>query len=283
MTVSRGNGSGAVVWVGPALLLLLGLLVFGRGDEPTIAGVDAGDDQRWVSLAPSLTEIVLTLAGGDRLVGVTDFCREVPEDIARVGGMKVDLERLTALKPDRVLAIETQGQRDTLRAIEAQGIAVETFAAESATDIVNALGRLGARLGVEKRSSELADRLTEAMQPREGAIPTLFVVDREHWIVAGGGSFVSPMLRAAGLKNVFEETDWPYRAVELEGVVSRAPVLILDASYEEARLEAHWARFDSLDAVAAGRVHSFPPVQPGLQIPEWVAMLRELAKTVRSP
>lgn len=281
-SVAKPGGTGWSIWLGPALLLFLGLLVFGRGsDSPPEVAEDARD-QRWVSLAPSLTEIVLALGGGDRLVGVTGFCRDVPESVPRVGGVTVEFERLVSLEPDRVLAIETQGQQDLLRALRTQGIPVEVFAAESAEDIQVALDRLGKRLGAEVRAAEISAELAAAMEPREALIPTLFVVERQTWFVAGGGSFVTSMLRAAGLENVFSDATWPYRAVELEGVVARAPVLILDASYESAGLERHWSRFDSLAAVRAGRVVSFPPVQPGLQIPDWVAKLRQLAETVRS-
>ena len=74
------------------------------GRKIALHGVPA----RIVSLAPSLTEILDAIGLGERLVGVTDFCRLPPTSRPppdRVGGiMNPDLERIVSLKPDLVLA-----------------------------------------------------------------------------------------------------------------------------------------------------------------------------------
>jgi len=80
--------------------------------------------QRIVSLVPSLTESLFDLGAGDRLVGITDFCRPPRmEDgpLQRIGGTKdPDVEAIIQLKPDLVLANkEENGRQAVERLVEA--------------------------------------------------------------------------------------------------------------------------------------------------------------------
>ena len=269
------------LWLGPVLLLLCGVWLL-REPAREFQVVEGTSANRLVSLAPSLTEIVLALGGKDRLVGVTDYCEEVGEEIPRLGGLQFNFERIVALRPDRVLAIETRSQAGLLSALTARGIPVEVLRAESLTDIRHTVIALGLLLEEMPRAEELLEELESAVVVADlEPVPAVFVIQRQPLMVAGGGAFVEEMLRAAGIQNLFSEESWSYRRVELERLIELDPVLILDASYLATDPHAFWGRFDRLQAVRSDGVVSFPPVQPGLQIPEWVEQLREIASTRR--
>jgi ABC-type Fe3+-hydroxamate transport system substrate-binding protein len=147
--------------------------------------------------------------------------------------------------------------------------------AESIADVLAALSRIGALLGAEGAAAEWRARIEESLRPRgEETIRGLFVVERQSLTVAGGGSFVDPMLRAAGIANVCGGEAWSYRRIELERILALDPVIILDASFDDARPAEFWGRFPELRAVREGRVHRFPPVRPGVGIPGWIEELR---------
>src|SRR5882724_7574939 len=66
----------------------------------------AAPPQRIVSTAPSITELLYALGLGDRVVGVTRFCRYPPEAQSKpkIGDYTApNLEAIAALRPDLVV------------------------------------------------------------------------------------------------------------------------------------------------------------------------------------
>ena len=90
---------------------LLSLLVLGAGADPgplrMLGPAPEGEVQRVVTLTPSLTDIVLALGAGERLVGVSRFDeRSEVARLPRVGGfVDPSVEAVLALHPDLVLAL----------------------------------------------------------------------------------------------------------------------------------------------------------------------------------
>src|SRR3954470_9679268 len=64
--------------------------------------------ERIVSIGPSITEFLFALDAGSRVVGDDDFSDEpaAAQKIEHVGGVKVSLEKVVALKPDLVLSVK---------------------------------------------------------------------------------------------------------------------------------------------------------------------------------
>jgi len=269
------------LWLGPVLLLLCGVWLL-REPPRESQVIEGSAANRLVSLAPSLTEIVLALGGEDRLVGVTDFCEEVDAEIPRLGGLQFNFERIVSLRPDRVLAIETRSQAGLLSALTTRGVPVEILRAESMLDIRHAVIALGMLLKeIPKAEALLHELESSVVVTDQEPVSAVFVIQRQPLMVAGGGAFVEEMLSAAGIENLFGGEGWSYRRVELERLIELDPVLILDASYLASDPQAFWRRFDRLQAVRNDGVVSFPPVRPGLKIAEWVQQLREVASTRR--
>ena len=72
------------------------------------------DPKRIVSLAPSITEIIYGLSQEHRLAGVTRFSDFPPEaaKLPKVGSfVRLDLERIVALKPDLCIATKDGNPR----------------------------------------------------------------------------------------------------------------------------------------------------------------------------
>ncbi|MGA1488782.1 MAG: ABC transporter substrate-binding protein [Planctomycetota bacterium] len=282
-----------ILWASPLVLVAIAVLLV-RSPEGPVTPPEASDaPRRVISLAPSLTELVQALDRGDRLVGVTDFCEGVSEEIPRVGGLVVEAESVIALAPDLVLAIETRAQQPLLQVLLDAGIGVQALPAESIPDLLCTITLLGEALDRRQLARELGEEITGALAAPPvtagGPATAVFVVQRDPLLVAGGGSFVTTMLAAAGLVNAFGEGTQHYRTIEMEELMRRDPELLLDAAFDAAfdaapdggpgreGPMAFWGHFDRLRAVESGRVHAFPPVRPGPGIPGWVEELRRLA------
>ncbi|MEM7168237.1 MAG: helical backbone metal receptor [Planctomycetota bacterium] len=272
---------------------LIALMVWWSGPSAPQRPARQGVPQRVVSLAPSLTEIVIAVGGGQRLVGSTSFCQGVADDLPRVGGLKIDVEQVLALEPDLVLAIATATQEPSLQALRTAGVAVEVQSAETITDVRDCVLRVGELLDASAKAQEIAstfEALLAAPDAAEDAPRVLFVVDREPLYVAGQGSFVTAMLHAAGARNVFADRTESYLAVTIEDVFARDPDLVIDASFPNPDVsweacQQYWKRWHKLPAIADERLHLFPQVTPGLQVTEWARRLQQIVAStgVASP
>ena len=94
-------------FIGIAALIFLVLLGIQSTRSVSLDEPSRGDDQRIVSLAPNLTEILFELGLGDQIVGVTNYCTYPPEALEKekVGGfINPNLEKIVSLKPDLVVS-----------------------------------------------------------------------------------------------------------------------------------------------------------------------------------
>lgn len=248
--------------------------------------------RRVVSLYPSLTAILLAIGAADALVGVDAFSAQQPQlaGVAQVGGLyNPSVERVLALRPDLVVAVPSVAQRgflERLRALNAPLLELNPVSFEDVAVSVETLGRRVGRSGAaEARANALrrARRRAEALVRGRPPVPTLFVVERDPVFVAGPGSFLDDMLRAAGARNIAASFKSPWPRVSREWLIAAAPQLLLDASRDAQPAAQWWARWPSLPAVQRGRVvqlHSREVTLPG----PWLdrALLR-LFQSVQGP
>ncbi len=201
-----------------------------------------------VSLAPDMTDMVFRLGLGDRLVGVSLYCRRPAgkvDHLPRVGAyLKVVWERLEALKPDLVLT--TLGaQRETTRQLLERGYPVVALPVPlSVWGILENLRRLAAVVGRVAEAEAENARLVARLGALRGALPRLRVyweVDLGGPITAGGMTYVTDALHWLGLQNVYADQPRAYFQPDDEETRRRAPDLIL---YEPRRTreprDDHW-------------------------------------------
>lgn len=246
---------------------------------------------RVVSLAPSMTEIVLELEAGDLLVGVLDggerpVALQGLPSVGRHG--QLDMERLLSLEPDLLLlwpgSVST-AQRDQLRRL---GIA--TFSAEPGNldQLISQIEAIARRLGREEQgrayAASLRERLQSLREHYRRAVPlrVFYQVWDKPLYTLGGQQVVSDALRVCGARNVFDELTLPAPQVSVEAVLLRDPEVILAG--DQAQL-ASWRRWPALSAVAADGLLVVPDKgleRPSGQMIEATARLCELL-AVRAP
>ncbi len=258
--------------------------------------------QRIVSTAPSVTEMLYALGLGERVVGVTTFCRYPPEAAAKpkIGDyLRPNLEAIVALKPDLVV-MEATGIR---RAERLPALKLNVLEVDDGTlaGIYESLRRIGAAAGVPERAAALRSNMQAALEDlrrrTRGLAPRrlLFVAGRtparlEDLIVVGRGSYLNELIEIAGARNAFADVGAPYLKVSLEQVLARNPEVIVDmgemaqtagASDEQKRaVVTLWERQPALAAVRERRVFAVASdifVVPG---PRVVEAARALARMV---
>ncbi|MFW0756083.1 cobalamin-binding protein [Pseudomonas sp. H11T01] len=216
--------------------------------------------ERVVSLAPSLSEIVVELRSADLLVGVLDAGERPPElkavpSVGRYG--QLDMERLLSLKPDLLLLWPGSvgpAQREQLKRLN-----IPTYVAEphSLEQLITQIEVIAEQLGRPQRGRALAVDLRKQLEglrqryQREKPLEVFYQVWDQPLYTVGGGQIISDALKVCGARNVFADLKLPAPQVNLESVLQRNPEVILAGS--QAQLDA-WKAWPQVRAVAQGQL-----------------------------
>ncbi|AZF12864.1 Vitamin B12 ABC transporter, B12-binding component BtuF [Pseudomonas sp. R2-37-08W] len=233
--------------------------------------------ERVVSLAPSLSEIVVELGAADLLVGVLDG-GDRPTELANVPSVgrygQLDMERLLSLKPDLILLWPGSigaAQREQLQRLNLPVYIAEPLSLEQLTAQVQAIAeQLGRGEAGRALATELRQRLADLRQRYQRAEPVrvFYQVWNQPLYTVGGGQIISDALTVCGARNVFDDLTLPAPQVSVESVLQRDPELILVG--DQAQLEA-WKVWPTMMA----RVRLVP--DKGLERPS-AQMLEALAR-----
>jgi iron complex transport system substrate-binding protein len=260
-----------------ALLLMIGASLTGHAAAP----------QRIVSTAPSITELLYALGLGDRVAGVTRFCRYPPEaqQKPKIGDyVNPNLEAIAALKPDLVI-VQTNPVRlaERLRKLHLNVLEIDQ---QSIDGIYDSIRKVGDATGAEAQAAQLIASIRNglasirAQAERSKPMPMMLVVGRtpgrlDGLIVAGETSYLNEVIKIAGGENVFHDAHAAYPQVSLEEVLARNPRVIVDmgdmgdnmtvTDRQRREMIALWQRVPSLSAVREQRV--FPIAIDGFLVP----------------
>ncbi|WP_207864595.1 cobalamin-binding protein [Pseudomonas sp. 58(2021)] len=210
---------------------------------------------RVVSLAPSLSEIVVELNSADLLVGVLDAGDRPPaiKDLPSVGRYgQLDMERLLSLKPDLLLLWPGSvgpAQRDQLKRLNIPTFVAEPHSFEQLTAQIEAIAtQLGRPERGTERARELRQNLDELRQRyrREAPQRVFYQVWDKPLYTIGGGQIISDALEVCGARNVFGDLSLPAPQVSIEAVLQRDPEVILAS--DQPQLDA-WNTWPQVAAV----------------------------------
>jgi len=265
------------------------------------AAVSGGAEDRYVSTAPSITEMLFALGLGGRVVGVTNYCRypEAAKKLPKVGTfLNPDLETIASLKPAIVFYLKNPsplGER--LRAMRLRTVELDP---ENISGIFRAIEQIGAATGFERQAAAMTSRLRNELDSIKASVANrprpavMYLVGRtpgtlEGMVAVGNGAYLNELLQYAGGRNVFASSKAPYPKVSLEEVLSRDPDVILDmgdmanpsspANERQEAVARLWRKHPSLRAVKHNRVHALASdvfVVPGPRMVEAARQFRAL-------
>lgn len=165
-----------------------------------------GPASRVVSLVPSLTEALASVAEG-RLVGATQWCTHPADlDVVRVRGTKnPDLAAIAALRPDVVVANKEENRELDVRRLRAAGIAVWVTDIRTVPDAVASMERLFDAVGWARPAW-----LAAARELWCGPLPpvtrrVVVPIWRDPWMVVGADTFTGDLLRRLGWCNAYAD------------------------------------------------------------------------------
>jgi iron complex transport system substrate-binding protein len=232
--------------------------------------------RRIVSLAPSITESLFALGLGDRVVGVTRYCRYPTEvkTIEKIGGfLDPNFEAILRVKPE--LVVTGDDSKETVQKLESLGLRTLVVRQKTIGDVLDAMMKIGkaagkpqeAALWVENARNEIAkmqQQCKNLKRPRvlvsmtrvfgEGTIGDVYV--------AGQDNFYDDLINLAGGVNAYDGSIIKTPSVTAEGIIELNPDVILDLvpmtldtpiTPEAAREE--WQSLTQVSAVKNNRVY----------------------------
>ncbi|HEY2031097.1 MAG TPA: helical backbone metal receptor [Myxococcales bacterium] len=252
-------------------------LLFAAGPRQHLGPPAPAHAQRVVTLAPSLSEVVLALGAGERLVGVTRFDDDPRvAKVSRIGGYNdPQPEAVLAVRPDLVLAQPAPANRGPVEALARLGIPIEAFSLTTISDIEGAILGIAQLLGVASKGRETdaaiegaraSARKSWAGKPR---VRALLVFGLSPLVVAGSGGFAAELLSDVGGENAADGKD-PYLRWSAEAAVRAAPDVIVLCGVEAV---AGRTPLPGLEHIRVASLRSTALLHPGPRLPEALADL----------
>lgn len=224
-----------------------------------------GRPERIVSLIPSVTELICSLGGESRLVGVTNYCTEPPRVVAclpKVGGTKnPNCDQIAALQADIVLLNSEENRREDYDRLVELGVPVFVTFPVDVREAALSIRRLGVILGLERTAMRLADLIEEKLRRLDSFEPRrrfFCPIWRNPWMSFNRETFAHDILYRAGGDNVCGGAAERYPTVELELIAERSPEVILLPDEPYRFTEKHLDRLGPLAETPggrAGRIH----------------------------
>lgn len=266
--------------------------------EARVVTIESLPVKRIASTMQSATEWLVALDAASTLVARTDFDRQ-PE-LAHLpslgGGLEASPEAIAALHPDVVLGWRIRASVDLGRALAPFGIPVIAVEATDTAEAFTQLAVLARLVGKEAAAAALADSLRTALaevQRREcpsTATPAtaVLLLSTDPPMAAGGTTWMSQLLPAACLHNIFADLEAPWGQVSMEAITTRNPEWIITGTTSRSdppdlTSSPGWR---DLPAVRAGRIIAVDGdlyTRLGPRMAEWAAAIAAERRRLAPP
>ena len=222
-------------------LLLMVVLLCGK----------AGAQERIVSLAPHITELLFAVGAGDQIVATVEFS-DYPEaalDIPRIGNSdRLNYETILHMSPTLVLGWESGNGSDSLDRLRELGLNVHTHNPQSLEDVADSLRVFGLLSGNElagaDQSNQFLIRLRdlEELYSEKQPVRLFYQLWDEPLMTINGEHLISDVIRLCGGENVFSEAVPLIPKMSKESVIRLNPDVIIRAqpSGESSEMANSW-------------------------------------------
>ncbi|MDD5108946.1 MAG: cobalamin-binding protein [Candidatus Omnitrophica bacterium] len=231
---------------------------------------------RYISLAPSTTEILFALGLDEEIVGVSSYCNYPAQakNKNRIGDFSSpNIEKIISLKPDYIFCTGLE-QAPVITQLKQLKLNVYVADPVNVEELLKTIKEIGE---ITKRTSQatvLIQQMRNQIQavtskveliPQGKRIKVFLEIWHEPLMTAAGGSFVDELVTLAGGINIAHDLPRPYCSFSAESVISLNPQCIILAYMDkEAPLKLIKQRFgwERIDAVKNGRI--FNDIDPDI-------------------
>jgi iron complex transport system substrate-binding protein len=253
----------------------------------------AAQNSRYISLAPSTTEILFALGLDDEIVGVSAFCNYPPraKNKESVGDFSSpNIEKILSLKPDHIFCTGLE-QNTAIESLKRYGLPVYVADPKNIQELLTSIKEIGhltkkdtqaqALIAAMNNEIDLITRQTQRI-PQDQRLKVFIEIWFDPLTTAGNASFIDELITLAGGINIAKDTIRPYSIFSAEEVIKRNPdCIFLAYMTEEKPVEMVKKRFgwQKINAVRNNRIYNdIEPdivLRPGPRITHGLRMLFE--------
>lgn len=203
--------------------------------------------ERIITLAPSISEIVFALGKGDKIVGVSEYA-SYPSEVKRItkigGYSNPSLEKIFSLNPSLVIG---QSHYDkTLRQLEKLGIKTLSLEMTTITNIQDSIKKIA--LAIDTDPSPLLKPIDHAITQAKGKkssnqkvliVYGLSMDMNRGLYIAGHNIFYEDIIHLCGAKNAYENEQLTQPVLHYEGLLALNPdkVILLHHSSTDGEVD----------------------------------------------
>ncbi|WP_199219656.1 ABC transporter substrate-binding protein [Staphylococcus haemolyticus] len=253
--------------------------------------------KRIVSLMPSNTEILYELGLGKDVVGVStvdDYPKDVKKGKEQFNTMNLNKEALLKVKPDLILAHESQKgtSKKVLDSLEKNGVKVVYVKdAQSLDQTYETFKQIGKVTGREHEANELVDETKHNVEkviksvPRHHRSQSVFmeVSSKPEIYTAGKHTFFDDMLAQLDAKNSFSNIEG-WKPVDKESIIKKNPDILI---YTEGLSKSDYYKvikkrdgFRQIKAVKNGRIETVDGDEISRPVPRIDEGLKQLRDAI---
>jgi iron complex transport system substrate-binding protein len=226
--------------------------------------------ERIVSIGPSITEFLFALGAGPRVVGADDFSDEpaAAKQLEKVGGIKVNFEKVVSLKPDLVLTVKFSD--GTIERLAGAGLLVLVVDPQTTGDVARTAVLLGRAVGSdgETMARDIGKRVDDVRAKTSSAAnkPRVYheidASDPTKIFTVGPGSYIHDLIEIAGGQNIAARATSAYPQLSAEEILRGDPeIIVLAAADYSAKPDQVATRsgWGAINAVRNSRIVSIAP------------------------
>lgn len=222
-----------------------GLPMAGGARAGTVTDLDGqavtlGNAERLLSLGGDVTEILVELGFGEKIVAVDTTSLYPPalvDPLPKVGYLRsLGAEAILTLRPSAIIAGGDAGPPNVLRQLRAAGVpVVHTESSRSPEDLLHKVRLIGQALDAGAAAQALDDRLSKALAAAEAEVKAqprhprcLFVLSNQggRLMAAGRDTAADALIGLAGGVNAFGAAEG-YKILTPEAAASIAPEVVV--------------------------------------------------------
>ncbi len=232
------------------------------------ASVEA--EERIISLAPHITELLFSVGAGNEVVGVMSFSNypEAANSIPIIGSHdKLNYEQIISLQPTLAVGWQGGNSSDAMDRLRDLGIRVESYAPHTLEDVGESLRWIGEISGHKEEGEAAAQNYfnrLEALREMHLSHPGISVyyqIWHEPQLTVNGKHLITDVIQMCGGSNIFSDAIPLVPKVSMESILQRNPEVIVMAGVpgEQPERINRWQRWTALDAVQKDNLFEVHP------------------------
>lgn len=233
-----------------ALALLLGAAcVFGDKSE-----------QRFISLAPNITEMIYAAGAGSKLVAVSDYSNYPPkaQKLPRVASYTgIDVEKIIRLHPTCVFYWRGGNRMDQIEQLKQLGIKTRPIQVKNMHDVVRDIVKIGHIAGAQQQAYKQARTIHQQYQKlknkysQRAPVKVFYQVSASPLLTIGQSSYIDHLIRQCGGRNVIRHTVGSAPEVNVTTLLKHQPqaIIVGKSAHDSTHYRQFWRKWPQLQAV----------------------------------